>query len=257
MNLFIIWSIIALIVLFLVLGFTIASQLIIKNYHLDYPIDNKVKLVQISDTHLRKLNEKTFLKVIKTVNRLNPDIVLFSGDLYDHGKVSEDLIKNTIKILSGITCENRIALYGNHDVKSTTLHPYIYTIKEAGFNLVKNETFSLLNINFYAMDSMFNKPYYNIPKKRNLLVLAHEPDTFIFTKASSRVLYQISGHSHGGQIKIPLLTKAKLPEGCELYYKHHYKENGKELFVSYGLGNSRHNVRFFVRKEICVYYIGR
>lgn len=257
MNLIIIVSILSICIVYLSIGLSIAGKLVTTKYSINYPVNNTIKLVQISDTHIRNKRDKVIERTIRKVNELKPDILLFSGDLYDHGPISEELVQSTIRYFKQFKCSNKIAIYGNHDVNTKTKKAYIRTIEEAGFRLLKNNELSILGIDFYALDSLSGDPNYNIDKSKKLIVLAHEPDAFITINNYPNVISQISGHSHGGQIRIPFLPAFNLPAGSKTYYKKYNKVGNKELYVSYGLGNSRHNIRLFVRKEICVYYIKR
>ena len=54
----------------------------------------------------------------------------------------------------------------------------------------------------------------------------------------------LSGHSHGGQVRIPLIGKIYTPVGAKTYYDDYYKLDNKEIFVSNGIGTSTLNIRF-------------
>ena len=82
-----------------------------------------------------------------------------------------------------------------------------------------------------------------------VILLAHEPD--IFPKVPSRVALTFAGHTHGGQIRVPLVWRALVPSryGSRFAYGH-IVEQDRSLIVSGGLGTSIIPARFGVPPEI-------
>lgn len=88
-----------------------------------------------------------------------------------------------------------------------------------------------------------------------LILLAHEPD--IFTKVPARVGLTLSGHTHGGQVRLPFLGRPIVPSQYgERYAYGHVEEEGRHLIVSGGLGCSTLPVRFGVPPEIVLIEVG-
>jgi predicted MPP superfamily phosphohydrolase len=84
-----------------------------------------------------------------------------------------------------------------------------------------------------------------------LILMAHEPDIFI--KSSPRVALQLSGHTHGGQVRFPLIGAPVVPSAYGQRYAYgHIIENGRNLVVSGGLGVSGLPVRFLMPPEITI-----
>ena len=82
-----------------------------------------------------------------------------------------------------------------------------------------------------------------------VLLLAHEPD--IFPQVSNRVALTLAGHTHGGQIRVPLLWKHFVPSKYGARYAYgHVVEDGRHLIVSGGLGTSIVPARLGVPPEI-------
>ena len=82
-----------------------------------------------------------------------------------------------------------------------------------------------------------------------MILLAHEPD--IFTQVPARVALTIAGHTHGGQIRLPLIAPVWAPSeyGARFAYGH-IVEGGRHLIVSGGLGCSKVPLRLGVPPEI-------
>ena len=63
----------------------------------------------------------------------------------------------------------------------------------------------------------------------------------------------LSGHSHNGQVRLPLIGKIYTPHGSKKYYDEYYKINNKELFISNGIGTSTIDIRFMSTPSINLY----
>lgn len=82
-----------------------------------------------------------------------------------------------------------------------------------------------------------------------MLLFTHNPD--VFPKISERFSLLIAGHTHGGQVHLPLLGRPIVPPAYgERFAIGHIQENGRHLFVSSGLGTSILPVRFRVPPEV-------
>jgi uncharacterized protein len=88
-----------------------------------------------------------------------------------------------------------------------------------------------------------------------VVLLVHEPD--IFTQVPDRVALTLAGHTHGGQVRIPLIWPHLVPSryGARFAYGH-IVETGRHMIVSGGLGTSIVPVRFGVPPEIVHVVIG-
>ena len=81
-----------------------------------------------------------------------------------------------------------------------------------------------------------------------VILLAHEPD--IFTQVPERVALTLSGHTHGGQIRLPLVTPVWAPTEYPRFIYGHVVERNRHLIVSGGLGCSKVPLRLGVPPEI-------
>jgi hypothetical protein len=84
-----------------------------------------------------------------------------------------------------------------------------------------------------------------------VLAFTHNPD--VFPHVPARVALTIAGHTHGGQVVLPLLGRPLVPSAYgQRYAIGHVEEDGRHLFVSSGLGTSIFPVRFGVPPEISI-----
>ena len=86
------------------------------------------------------------------------------------------------------------------------------------------------------------------------ILLAHEPD--IFPKVPARVALTLSGHTHGGQVRLFGYSPVTASRFGNRYAYGHVREDGRDLVVSGGLGTSIFPVRFGVRPEIVLIALG-
>ena len=80
-------------------------------------------------------------------------------------------------------------------------------------------------------------------------MLSHDPD--LFPGVPNRVALTLSGHTHGGQVAIPLIRRPLLPSYYgERYARGHIVEHGRHLLVTSGVGTSGLPIRFLAPPEV-------
>ena len=90
-----------------------------------------------------------------------------------------------------------------------------------------------------------------VPGDAAVIALSHDPD--LFPHVPERVALTVSGHTHGGQVDIPLVRRLFIPSRHgDRYRAGHVEERGRHLFVTRGVGTSRLPVRFRSPPEIVV-----
>ena len=96
--------------------------------------------------------------------------------------------------------------------------------------------------------------YSNNNETNYKILLIHEPDYIDEIKDIEYDLI-LSGHSHNGQVRLPIIGAIYKPIGSKKYYDNHYILDKKELFISSGLGTSIVNLRLFNKPSINFYRI--
>ena len=99
-----------------------------------------IKVVQFSDTHIKAdFNYKNLDKVVNYINKQNPDVVVFTGDLNDnYAKYHDD--EQIIKELQKINATyDKIAIWGNRDCGGGAARQYENIMQQSGFTVLKNE----------------------------------------------------------------------------------------------------------------------
>ncbi|MGL6174488.1 MAG: metallophosphoesterase [Cellulosilyticaceae bacterium] len=210
-----------------------------------------LKVVQFTDTHLGEFFKiEDMKKVINRINELQPDIVVFTGDLVDYWEnYEEDMILQ--KLLEHIQAPlGKFAVFGNHDYGSSGYKIYEKFMEEAGFKVLVNEVYTIhlgdgRQINVAGLDdALLGKPdvdeiikYIDVMDYNILLM--HEPD-WIEKVPKEYIDLQLSGHSHGGQVSLPKITERILPKYGMKYVQGMYKISERtQLYVNTGLGSTK------------------
>lgn len=236
----------------------------IENEHLPESFDG-VKIVQFSDLHYGTgYNENRLKKLTTEINSLKPDIVVFTGDLIDEKyQMADNDIKILVKYLSKINAKlGKYSCIGNHDFYNENFENIMY---DSSFTVLKNNYDTIYNktnkpIVIYGIDNTT----YGIPKTDTLndkeiydinykIILVHEPDYIDEFINNYDVNLILSGHSHNGQAKLPIIKPFYTPTGSKKYYEEYYKVNNTELYISNGVGNSIIDFRLFNTPSINLY----
>jgi uncharacterized protein len=239
---------------FVVTRHQINQQFITKN--------NSFKVVQISDLHLKQFNGRA-QRIAEQVNKLNPNIVLFTGDSIDKAEQIEGF-ESFLSLLNKQTA--KYAIMGNWEYWAGIDLERLTKIYAAyNCRLLVNES-TLYNygdrpILITGLDDLVGKPdliksLQGIPPQPNHLLLAHSPayrDSFSSDELAKirqyKPRYMLSGHTHGGQLSLFGFTPLR-PNGSGHYVSGWYRDGAIAMYVSRGLGVSVLPVRIGVVPEI-------
>ena len=222
-----------------------------------------LRIAQISDIHLSRFTSASeLLAAVRRVNGLQPDLVTLTGDFVGHeARYAAGLIE-PLRMLE----PPAYAVYGNHD---------LWTDRDAvGAALGETPVVLLVNQNAEAApgliiagvdDAWSGDPrpqlaLAGVPLDYTNVLLCHEPDYINnIRKEEAPVALQLSGHSHGGQVRLPttrpdgdgVATRAPLlPHMATQYPIGHYHVGGYQLYTNRGLGVWPLPFRFNCRPEI-------
>lgn len=236
----------------------------------DSKLNNKsnknIKIIHITDTQIGYFySTKKLSKVVEKVNSLDGGIVVFTGDLIDRSNKNPN-VEEITKILSGIhSNKGKFAAFGNHDYVGKLPKYYRQIMKDSGFRLLVNDSEKLdlsfeKSINIIGADEILSGNFdieelkSKVSKEDFNLLLMHEPDLIDRFNQDSIEL-TLSGHSHGGQVGIPIKGALIGPPYGRKYTKGFYDINGNNLYVSSGLGSTRIPFRLFNPPEIIEFNI--
>ena len=224
-----------------------------------------LRLVLVSDLHGGgpHVDQQAIRRVVERVNATKPDLVAMLGDAIDHTVVGgNQLAAEAVGRELGAmrSALGTIAVLGNHD----WVHDgpgVLRALREAGATVLENQTTDLdfRGTRFCVAgmaDATTRRPdmyatLRDVPVDQPILLLSHDPDTF--PQVPSRVSLTVAGHTHGGQVSLPLLRGLAIPSRYGARYaRGHVVEGGRHLFVTSGVGTSRLPIRLGRPPEIVV-----
>lgn len=225
---------------------------------------NSFRIVHISDLHLGFHSKPELLtELAEQVRQAKPDLICFTGDLLDQ---STAYMPEAIAFLSKLSKLQapfgQYAVLGNHDAFGNR-RAVTKGLSKAGFHLLDNQHVALTkgSAHLYIAgvdDPMVGHPNIDqalqgIPDGSSTILLAHEPD-FADEYARYPVDLQLSGHSHGGQVRLPLVGALYTPPYGSKYTAGLYQvPNSKlQVYTTRGIGMTRIPVRFHCRPELTV-----
>ena len=217
------------------------------------------RIVHITDMHCDKkpLNEQ---RMVSIVNSLAPDVIVFTGDAANITK-GVPLFKKTLSAMN--TGLARLAVRGNFETRHRR-GPELYS--DTGFRLLDQDTVKIekegetIYISGLTCDKPDGfKPLINgVPQEHYSIFLHHWSDLIEDIGAANVDLY-LCGHTHGGQIALPLygavITLSKFGKKYEAGL---YTVGKTTMYVNRGIGLEKSpapKVRFFARPEIAVFDI--
>jgi predicted MPP superfamily phosphohydrolase len=223
------------------------------------------RLVHFSDVHLGfNKDARDLARLTKHIKEEKPDVICFTGDIVD--SYAEDLI-DSVSILAELEAPlGKYAILGNHDYKNTELLTRLLT--DSGFRVLRNQSYLIKQggavMAMAGLDDMLHgKPdpeaaIQGIPDGTFTVLMMHEPD-YADTAEGYPFHLQLSGHSHGGQIRLPLLGAPFTPYGSQKYIDGLYYTENKAMpvYVNRGFGETMMPLRFMCRPELTVLTLRR
>ena len=241
------------------------TKITIKSVQLPSEFDG-FKILHISDLHNKSFG-KNQTRLIKKVEAIKPDIIVITGDLIDRRRTA---FKPVADLLEGLRDFPIYFVPGNHEAWSSRYAELKALLINKGVFVLENEAQSISRngqfINLYGLkDPGFyinkdNKVTHRELIQSNLdqwkpssfsILLSHRPEYFDLY-AQHKIDLSLSGHAHGGQIRLPFLGAIIAPNQgfFPKYSAGIYKNGTSSLYVSRGLGNSLFPFRIFNRPEL-------
>jgi predicted MPP superfamily phosphohydrolase len=226
------------------------------------PAFNAYRIVQISDLHTDTwATEERLFEVAGLVNAQKPNLIVITGDFVTHtgSRFADQLIAplRSLRAPDGI-----LAVLGNHDhwLDARMVRGYLQT---SGVKELPNSVYTLERggdqLHIAGVDDIWERMdrldqvLNSLPDRGAAILLAHEPDFADTTAATGRFDLQLSGHTHGGQIRLPFIGAPVLPAFGEKYVAGLYRVGTLLQYTNRGIGGLRFRGRWDCRPEITVF----
>ncbi len=221
---------------------------------------NNYKIVQISDYH-NETNKLLNNKLIKKIKDIKPNIIVITGDLIDSTNTNIDQV---IKLVDGI--KNISDIYyvtGNHETWTSEYEQLKIELEKRKVHILNNEAvklksdiseINLIGINDTKTNEEFqiNIEQVNYNKNNYTILLSHRPELYN-EYAKKDIDLVLTGHAHGGQIRIFNQGLIAPDQGLlPKYTSGLIEENNTKMITSRGIGNSVIPIRINNHPELVV-----
>jgi predicted MPP superfamily phosphohydrolase len=241
------------------------SSLRTVEYPVSVGVGGSLRIAVISDLHAGApyIDDTKIARVVAMANAAKPDLILLTGDyvitnVVGGWRMPIESIAAQLKPLHA-----RLGVYavlGNHD-RWSGAPPIERALSKAGIVVLEDRaarigvggnSFFLAGISDYnSGPHLVRGAMLGIPRDQKAFCFTHSPDVFPDLPATCALT--VAGHTHGGQIDLPLIGPLGVPSKYGAHYARGlYHENGKTLFVSSGIGTSIVPVRIGVRPEVSI-----
>jgi predicted MPP superfamily phosphohydrolase len=242
-------------------------------HHISVKIDNLAeafrgyRIAHLADFHYGEYSEPTYMRhVVRAANALKPDLFALTGDFISAyplvRTISVDFAHHCAALLGGLEAPLKAAVMGNHDAlvgaKEVT-----GALTSHGVTVLDNDSMAIEKDGARiwlagVADALCAQPDLEaaLPKARRkatepLILMAHEPD-YADRVVGSGVDLILSGHTHGGQVRVPFLRPMNLPPLGEKYIEGLFAIGDLQLFVTRGIGTVGVPFRFLCPPEIAL-----
>lgn len=249
---------VVLIIAFLIIFIFIYNYIQISKVYVNKPIiyskklSTDLKITHISDYHgNNRINSKKLLDKIKS---FNPHIIVLTGDMIDSS--TED-IEPTLKLINDLVNINKNIYFvsGNHELQNIHKDEFLLRLEEMGVIILDNgknivsineEAINICGISFYASKDDYIKAIEGINSDNYTILLSHSPNRPMTYMSGIEDLI-LSGHTHGGQVRLPGIGAIVAPgqEFFPRYDKGIFELDNTILYIDSGLGNSLAPIRSF------------
>ena len=203
-----------------------------------------LRIAILSDFHLQPFTQLPhILRAIDHANSLQPDLVVLLGDFVD---ATVEAMDDLAPALGRLNARYGIfAVLGNHDhwkgaavVQHALERQGIIALRSRGVSLPigRSELYMAGIDSVWAGQPNLDLALANHRRNAPIILLAHEPDFADTAAADGRIALQLSGHSHGGQVRLPLIGALQLPCYGKRYDQGFYRVKEMALYTNRGIG---------------------
>lgn len=228
------------------------------------PAFDGYRLVQISDIHMGTgMTGAQLTRIVEMVKAEQPDAIALTGDYVTHGDI-QPLLPPLAEALSQLKAKDgAFAILGNHDhwtnptaIRKMLTNSGIIDLTNTVHTLQRGD--SILHLagvdDYWEQKADIDAVMAQMTGDGCAVLLAHEPDYADVSAATGRFDLQISGHSHGGQVRWPIINRPiHVPYLSEKYPVGQYQVGSMIQYTNRGVGTIEPKVRFNCRPEITVF----
>ena len=215
------------------------------------------KIVTFSDLHDSSI--EMVKETVNLINRSKPDLLLFTGDLLNGESIDSKKREKLIKELKKLSSSSlKYAVLGENDTEqaSLILKDVGFTILDNSYDLIyqKDDAILLMGLNSDKENLDTLLAYYSSEGKNDniySILMTHKPDSLDDVLARyNNIDLAFAGHSHLGEVRLPLLGSLLTREGAKKYKDDYYEINNTKFYITSGVGVNVYDFRFCDRPAI-------
>ena len=217
-----------------------------------------LRIVQMSDSHANWFNMPTvrLQRLVAAINARHPDLVVLTGDYSSGFDFNWPLFRLSLALapFSAIKAPlGVVAVLGNHDDAGWTRT----MLTRGPVILLAGSSVDVGPLVVAGTESIATPPdplgnlaraIAKVPPGKPVIALAHEP--YAFATLPARAALLIAGHTHGGQIRLPIIGTRRTDGYFDTHLRGEFREHGQTMIVSSGVGTSILPLRIGVPPEI-------
>ncbi|KPH71354.1 metallophosphoesterase [Oceanobacillus caeni] len=223
-------------------------------------VGTEISLLQITDVHSKVFGENNE-ELIKQIQDLNVDMIVLTGDLIDRKTSDFQDVFHLIDKLVQINPQTYFVT-GNHEWDNPRKKEFLSGLKTRGVTILSNKnielekngsTFHIIGIDDVSTErENMEEAFYQVNDQVYNILLSHSPSV-IQKYADLPVDLVLSGHTHGGQVRLPLIGAIVAPD--EGLFPHLQKgiyniKDNSFLYIDSGLGTTALPIRFLNQSQI-------
>jgi predicted MPP superfamily phosphohydrolase len=196
--------------------------------------------------------------IVVRLNKMKADVVLLPGDFLTRSVGHYVPPREIAEVLQYLKAPRKFAALGNHDWYNDGRGMW-KALEKAGIEVLENRAASCdsLGYKFWIAGLAdcetshpdLKKTFALVNDDAPVLMMTHNPTAFL--NKPERAALTIAGHTHGGQVRLPLAGALHLPRNVPRKYDRGYiTEEGHDMFITQGIGTSLMPVRFNCPPEI-------
>ena len=191
------------------------------------------RFVHFSDFHYKGDTDYAS-EVVRKINQLEPDFVCFTGDVVEEARFAPEALAFIRQIGAPV-----YGTPGNHDYQSGVSHSdFSSAFAATGGAWLKDDSVLLAEFDLELVGfGRRGVRAFRTPQASRQILLLHYPQ--VADGLGRQFDLILAGHSHGGQVRLPLLGALVLPRGVGPYEQGYYESRGGPLYVNAGIGTYR------------------
>jgi predicted MPP superfamily phosphohydrolase len=214
-------------------------------------VQTPLRIAHLSDLHTKGFGARE-RQVIELVQAAAPDLVVITGDTVDEGSLEPGR-----ELLRQLRAPLGVWVVRGHRERDRPVIDERRFFESLGVRFLDNQGVALRDDVWLVGldDPATGRPdlpaaLVGAPTASFKLALFHAPDHF--PDVAGLFHLGLAGHTHGGQVRLPVIGPLWLPPGGRRFLHGWYTQNRSELYVSRGIGTSRYPARLFCRPELAI-----